>query len=221
MSQLTETILISVLTGVVASLVASLVFWTGLYRLKPRLLISDSISRTARTNGKPGSVFRFKIINQSRRTAVGVQVQAFVETRRKNIDGHYNRVHLPLELLFQSGSMIPGRKRKDPDARHARRVVFKADLDAVWTDPDTQSILIRVLARDGSSGSIRQFEQMYHSLGAMQDGEYGFGDDCKVHPVVKRVSSRKLGEGRLSDEDSHVYPTDHHEAPQRKSPDTA
>lgn len=170
---------LSIVTGVLASLAASLIFWFGVQRVKPRLAISTEIARTPRDGVQDECRFRFKILNLSRRAAVDLQIRAYIDTPRK-VPGGEIRVMKPLRVHSTPGSVLPGRKKGDAQARHARRIRFDVDLDEIWTDEQHDSLIVRVYARDGSSGYVSEYEQTYPLRRCIKDGSFEFGDSMKV-----------------------------------------
>lgn len=165
--------------GALASLVASLVFWFGVQRVRPKLVISQEIARTApeREGGEPK--FRIKIVNMGRRAAVDLQVMMYIDSPRK-VPGGDIRVLRQLKVHSTPGSVLPGRKKQDREARHARRIRLEANLDEVWTDEQHSSIIVRVYARDGSSGYVGEYEQIYRLRREIKDGSFEFGDSMAI-----------------------------------------
>lgn len=170
--------------GAVSSLLASAVFWAGLQRLRPRLTISPQITRTGRDAPDTGFRYRFKVVNRSRRAAVDVQIHAYLDVPRKVLGGDI-RVLKKLPVNTTAGSVIPGKHKKDREARHARRVRFDVDLDEIWKDDQHSSIRVRVYARDSASGYMGECEQVYPLRKCIQDGTFQFGDSMKIESVDK------------------------------------
>jgi len=90
-----------------------------------------------------------------------------------------------LQLKTQQDAVIPGRRRDDAEARHARRIRLIDDLESIWPNDQEASILLRVTCRDGITGAFRQVEQRFLMHDCIEDGSFGFGDSLVVNPVAR------------------------------------
>lgn len=174
------TLLSTLFFGVLASLVASLVFLTGMRVMRPKLAISPDIARTPSDDG--GNRFRIKIVNMGKRAAVDLTVLAYLDHPRK-VPGGEIRVLKKLTVNSSQGTVLPGKNKSDSKARHARRIRFNDDLDALWANEQQNSILIRVYARDGVSGYLSEYEMVYPLRRHIKDGSFEFGDSLAVVPI--------------------------------------
>jgi hypothetical protein len=94
-----------------------------------------------------------------------------------------------LPVKSTPGFLFHGYDKKDPDARYARRLLIKDDLDATWVDEQKSSIVIRLFARDGRSGAFRQFEQTYRMKSTIKDGDFDWGDSLRSpNPTMPQAS---------------------------------
>ena len=177
-------ILDSLVVGVIASLVASATFFGLLLGMRPKVAVSGKISRLER-DGTPGEFsYRFKLVNQTRRPMVDVQIRVYRDKSRKAPNSTIPiRVLKNLEVKSGQGGVIPGKRNGDQEARHARRIRLVGDLASLWPNDQEASILLRVTCRDGITGAFRQVEQRFLMHDCIVDGSFGFGDSLDVNPV--------------------------------------
>jgi hypothetical protein len=175
---LTAQFCLSAVIGVLASVIASAIFWVVLFQIRPKIEISPQISRSINSDGSKG--FRVKLINRSRRAAVDLQPSVFLDTLRKHKTGDVHMLRL-LPVKSTPGFLFHGYDKNDADARYARRLLITDDLDATWVDDQISSIVVRLFARDGRSGAFRQFEQTYRlKRDAIKDGDFDWGDSFEI-----------------------------------------
>src|SRR5215207_2171431 len=75
-------------------------------------------------------------------------------------------------------------KRGDRDARYARRVNMKDDIANLWGDDESESVLVRIFARDALSNFGRQFERRYeYKSGSLATGRFSHGRCMDVVPL--------------------------------------
>lgn len=176
----------NLLTGVVSGFIASIIFFTVLATMRPRLAISECISRTQADQNDPPFRYRIKIVNRSRRTCVDVEISAFVVRQRKVPNGSASGtvdVARRINLRRDHRSVIPGYSRGDDRALYAQRVRFDEEAVRVLEHPDQQyELLVRVTARDGVSGWPRVFERRYALANAIVNGTFEYGRSLQVVP---------------------------------------
>ncbi len=176
----------AIIGGVSCSLLASVGFFGILQVLKPDIQISEHIAcQPCNAPNEDGAEYRIKILNRSRRAAVDVRISAFLDKPRKipgpsGTKGGAMHMMEPLPLRSETVNVVPGRRRKDPDTRHAFRTRFIGDLEEEWGDDQTYSIVVRIFAKDGWSGTVRQFQQVYPLKTDIVDGVFEYGDSLIV-----------------------------------------
>jgi hypothetical protein len=165
-------IFMTILTGAIASLIASVVFAFSLFRYKPSLEISDFI---ADQSDKDGRFFTFKIINRTKSPVINIRADATVANKVPSGAGYvYWTRQIPLvkDYMFQIG----GFDRADTNADFALRFVTKEDVDLLWQNPE-DFIRLRVIATHPFSNFSRVFVKEFRVksasvvLGAHQYGE--------------------------------------------------
>lgn len=164
-------------TGVGASFVASVVFWLALFRVRPKIVISDKIAKGLTDDGD--TAYRIKIVNKSRRSAVDLHVAVYRDTYRNVPDGQVHRLK-PLKIRSTPGYMLHGYRCRDAESRYALRLRIDEDVDQVWTDDSIQSLVVRIYARDSMSGAYRHFEHAYTQRTCITPGSFHKGDSFEV-----------------------------------------
>ena len=170
--EITGSILLSILSG----LVASGVFLLVLSKFRPNIEISPFIAREKDAKGK---FFAFKIINKSPRSCISVKVDASLAKRKNVEEGHMNwTTHLLLKQaeVFEIAKYDP----KDPEADYAWRFVTEEDLDTLWHSA-ADTIRFAVIATDSLTGFSRAFERKYRVAHiSIKDGSHQFGSKLDV-----------------------------------------
>lgn len=166
------------LTGTVASLIASATFFGLTLGFRPRFEISPYV---AHHDLPSGSQYRFKLVNRSRRPMVDVDLKAFIDTPVK-VPGSHVPVHRLRRLALNTTDpiAISGRRKGDSQARHARRILLSCDLLQEWPDDQAASLVLRITCRDGWTGTFRQAEQVFPLHTQIRAGTFGFGDSLNV-----------------------------------------
>ena len=88
------------ITGTIAGLVASVVFFTLLTVLRPRLEISPCIAKTETGDETPTHRYRIKIVNKSFRSCVDVEVAAFT-VRTRTVPAQKQGTHGQVSVMAQ------------------------------------------------------------------------------------------------------------------------
>lgn len=173
--------------GVLCSLVASVAFVFLINALlRPKIIISPQIAKTARDEPDLGATsLRFKIVNRRRRPALDVHITAYLDRPRKvpvNGGSESRTLHMMkvLDLNSRRLHVLPRRRPRDVEARHALRVRFNVDLETLWEDDQSYSVVVRVFARDGWSGAVKEFERVYSLKTCIKSGTFEHGDGFEI-----------------------------------------
>jgi len=177
------------ITGTIAGLVASVVFFTLLTVLRPRLEISPCIAKTETGDETPTHRYRIKIVNKSFRSCVDVEVAAFT-VRTRTVPAQKQGTHGQVSVMAQVDlkrsprSVIPGYRPRSSRAPYAHRIRFDEEtVNVLHPNSDQQyELLVRVTARDGITGFPRMFEQRYALHNQIKDGTFIFGKSLDVVP---------------------------------------
>lgn len=168
-----ETIALSLLIGVIGSLLASLAWLLTLRRLHPKLELSDFIAFDP-----ANSSWHIKIINRSRRAVVDIQFEA-VRIRLESARGGSVKMRSPLRI-GEPPMVIPGFRKRTSEHDNCYRI-------RIFDDPatdmgDDRHLRLRVFARDEVSGIGRVFERSYHYPPSdIKDGTFARGQDFRVN----------------------------------------
>ena len=168
-------IILSVVIGLLSSLLASVVFLSFLNSMKPKVLIAPSIAMRKKENKFDYSI---KIINRTRVPILNVRI------RLELIDLH----NVPGGKLFQEGTLsqydvfqIERFDKKDVDASYAFRFrISDSIIHDKWT-VDNSHLKLTLLATHSTSGFTKVFEQKYfYKETDLVNGTYEFGNSLDV-----------------------------------------
>lgn len=165
--------------GVFSSLVSSLVWLLALRFVKPKIDISPYVVEGPSTAGNKSSPsYRIKIINRSRRSAVGLQFELAAITPRRTKGGSV-RGRRMIPIAGPPPLILPGR-RADSDGNNYRMHV-SSDLRHVLEGDSSAYLRLRIFAQDELSGVGRVFEQSYYDPKAdIVQGRYAKGQSFEV-----------------------------------------
>lgn len=195
----------SFVIGVVAGVVASVLFACLLQTLRPRLKLSPSITRTATRDPDSDFRYRVKVVNRARRPAVDVQMRAFLVRDQwvpSETEGEAGivRVKTPVDLRRAGGGVIKPYRRRDKEAAYAHRVRFEQSAVAVLQDPSQAKYLVlEISARDGVSGLPRLFTQEYRLETQIKSGTFYHGKSLKVAPPASAAQVYRDHKGDLDE----------------------
>lgn len=169
----------TLISGVLSGMVASLLFLFVLRQFRPKISISPFIARDVNSLGEVR--YRFKVVNRSFRPAVDVGVYLYRDRPRK-VSGGASPIHVlkPIPISDIHINLIPGRRGGDRDARHARRYKCDADLLEYWPNDEFESVVLKIVCRDGFTGVCRVVEQRFELHSSIRDGVFAFGDSLDV-----------------------------------------
>ncbi|HEU0163709.1 MAG TPA: hypothetical protein VFQ54_01620 [Thermomicrobiales bacterium] len=168
----TDTIVTAMWTGILAALVASLV-WFLIFRLiRPRIRIAPI------GTGDPATGWiRIKVLNGSRRDLIDLRFELDVMRPRVSPRGvTYGRSRV--SLAGPAPVIIAGRGR--PDDSNAYRVAAQLDPTDVFTKDRAYFVRFRVFGRDALSGVGRVIEMRYDTLSTFVEGEYEKGQTFQI-----------------------------------------
>ncbi len=168
----------SILTGIFASVAASVLFLFCLLKLRPKIEISPYIAVTQEQDGK--MVYRLKIVNLTRRPIINIQCRLLVTKSRNVPDGIMltsDRISLKTEHVFQ----IPRYRKKDKEAHYARRFICYEDIDSLWQDQSGNYLRFVIMATDSLSGFSRVFSREFHTKkNCLIEGSHRFGNSLDI-----------------------------------------
>lgn len=164
--------------GVLSSILAAGLFLYILSRLKPKISISDVISKNKTKEND--TEYKIKIINHGKRDAINLKMEVSLMIN-KNVFGGVVYNSQQLTLKKSEWFILPSYKANDKEARYALRITILEDLEKIWSDDSTQYLRIKVFAQDEMSNFGKVFEKEYRTIrNSIKEGSFAFGDTMKV-----------------------------------------
>ncbi len=172
---------VAVLTGVVASLVASLFWLAATRRVRPKIEISPVVAELPQTSDPDRKArYQIKIINRSRRVATDL-IFELVLLRPSREKGGEVKVRRPVEVLGPPPLLLAGYHRGDKDAHNAYRVSIRHDLRQWLTHYPNSSLRLRIAARDSVTGVGKVFEQTWFDPASeLRRGRFAKGQTFEI-----------------------------------------
>lgn len=165
----------AVWTGILAALVASLVWFLIFRLLRPNIKIAP------RGIWHPDTGYiQIKILNSTSRDVIDVRFQLDVlrpKVGPKGITLVRSRV-----VVDSQPPVIIARKHRGNDDANAYRIAASLDLSQVFTAENNSFVRLRVFCRDAVSGVGRVTEGKFHSEGDFPEGEYEKGQTFAIEP---------------------------------------
>jgi hypothetical protein len=165
----------SILTGVAASLVASLLFLWALCKIKPKIEISPYIADQT-IDGRHR--YAFKIVNKTRSRVFDIKVQVLLIQPVQVHGGPVNNVH-EIKLLKDHFFEMGPYDSQDVDAHYALRFGTDYDLRTRWHS-DTQYLRVNVVCRHELSGFSTVKSVVFNTKGIIRVGKHEFGTGLEV-----------------------------------------
>ena len=171
-------IITSIIIGVLSSFSASIVFTLFLRKLKPKISISDKISKSTESgkfndSGKK-EYFAIKIINHRKRECLNVQAELTL-TYSRNVGGGKIYRSTKIELVKEKIISIPKFQKKSEDCFYAFRFRTLKNLEEMWQDENSH-YRFRIIATDPISGISKVFEKKYYTIkNTFSEGQFEKG----------------------------------------------
>lgn len=163
---------LTILLGISTSFLASILFLLALSRLRPDVVLSDTIARTV-DQGQHS--FRIKCVNRSRRACIDVRAELLLITP-VNVEGGQIRKTRVLKLkrdrLFQLGRF----DLNDKDYKYDFRFVCEEDIDTLLDDSSPNYLQMSVMTTDAVSGRTTVVSKRFHYKKAqVKEGSFPIG----------------------------------------------
>ncbi|WP_156786032.1 hypothetical protein [Archaeoglobus veneficus] len=176
--KMVEYLLLSIIIGVISSVIASLLFLLFLTRVRPEIEISNQIAKgKSLTTGD--TIYRIKVINKTRRPIINIKAQLHLVTP----------ITVPGGILLKSKE-IPLRRSEimylekfdpnDENAEYAFRFVTYENIEEIWKDDKRSFLRFRICATDSISGFTKVFIKEYHTKSLIREGEFEFGNSMEI-----------------------------------------
>jgi len=171
-------ILLSVIVSIISGVVASSIFLLVLFSIKPKIKVSDfiSVDKTDPNN----RLYRLKIINMSKDSLINVKFQCYIETVENDPGGKVisrRDIHLKKNEIFQ----LAGYSKNDDQGKYAIRVTIGEDLESKWVNDKIESVFLLVSATHSVSNFSTVFEKRYFTKrNTIKEGSFEFGKSLNV-----------------------------------------
>jgi len=173
-----EYMLLSVIIGILSSVIASIIFLTFLTRVRPKIEISNQIAKgKSLTTGD--IIYRIKVINKTRHSIINIKAQLHLVTP----------IVVPGGILLKTKEIPLKRSEvmclekfdpKDEQAKYAFRFVTYEDIEKSWSDDKRSFLRFRIVATDSISGFSKVFTKDYHTKSLIKEGEFEYGASMEI-----------------------------------------
>ena len=174
-----HSLITSIITGVSASLTASIIFLFVLFNLKPSIELSKYIADQTTGNDHR---YAFKIINKTRSRIFDVKVQVLLIDPVRVHGGPVNSVK-EIKLLKDEFFEIGRFYRKDNDAHYALRFGTDQNLRDLWSG-STQYLRVNIISRHALSGFSKVESFKFDTKGSIVSGKHEFGTGMEVKAIA-------------------------------------
>jgi hypothetical protein len=174
------TVTVAVVTGVLSSMAASVLWLWSLRRVRPMLDIGPVAAEESSTRISGGFSYSFKLLNRSRRAVIDLKFELVV-IRPKRTRGGLVDVRRNVEVLGTPPLSLAGFARGEAEAHNAYRLRTNAPLRQILEDYPDAYLRLRVMARDEVSGTGRVFEAKFHEPSSdIKSGKFARGQSFDI-----------------------------------------
>ncbi len=168
----------SIIIGIFSSLIASFIFILCLFRIKPNIVISDSVA-FCKSKIDQKDTYYFKVINMENRLVINIQAKLFVITTVNGPGGvnkYYKQVMLVTDKLYE---LEPNCSR-DETAQYHYMFATKEDLTALWQNDSNQHLRFQIIATDPITGFSKVFKKDYTKRNSIKKGIFQTGASLEI-----------------------------------------
>lgn len=141
------TIIISLTTGIITGIIASIVFYYMLKHIKPKLSISKYMCLIPQR--QDSSIYQVKFVNESKKNITDLDY--VLQHMAIGKDGVHTIKEIP--PYKEKLKFISKYDKNDPDANYAVRISY--DIPKEYMPTDDSKLLFTIIAKDPDSGSTR------------------------------------------------------------------
>lgn len=169
---------LSVLSGVISGVVASILFYIYMRQLRPDIKLCKYIAQFQRGDQ---TYYAFKLYNNSRWFSVlELRIEVVIRTPF-NSDGGKNYRLERIQLKNYKYMILPRYKKGDESGGYALVVTTKDDIASLWSE-ENQNIMFRVHGRHSFSGASKSFHKIFWQKGtSIKKGMFTFGKTDDVN----------------------------------------
>tara|TARA_R110002020_G_scaffold274311_7_gene489442 strand:+ start:179 stop:739 length:561 start_codon:yes stop_codon:yes gene_type:complete len=181
-----DQILISAGVGIISSLMAAYLYFKFSYSLKPKIEISDYISRWKTSNGIKN--YSIKIVNRSNRNVMNVSAQFFSVKQVKVLSENGKDVdrineYSTIELVRSNIMELKGKNSKDKFAPYEFRFSTLTDLDTLLNSNADAHLKIEIYCQDAKTSFGKVFSQNYSGTNKIKKGPFKSNHSLEIEWV--------------------------------------
>ena len=171
-------IFLSVVLGILGSVIASCIFLMVLREFRPNIEIGDNISKWKDIDGN--TIYNLKILNKGKRKAINLKFELLLVTKKSVPKGEMSTTK-SINLKKPSAFILREYEKDSTEAHYARRIGSLDNIEELWSDDQRQYIIFRVYAHDEVSGLAKLFEKEFRTRrDSIKEGEFHFGDSFEI-----------------------------------------
>lgn len=165
----------NLLIGVVSGFIASLLFVSFLYRLRPKIVISPEIAKEVQSDGQWH--YTFKVVNKTPYPVIDFKLELILLTPGNLPNGvcsHAQVLSTAERFELESG------KNAAPNFDNELLFAYRGPLDQQWND-NAQQIMLAVISKHSLSQFSRVVTQKYFRKAAcIKTGQFPTGQSLAV-----------------------------------------
>jgi hypothetical protein len=169
--------ILSLILGILGSLVASILFLIFASYFRPNLTISSNIS-VSEYNGE--KIYSLKVINLGPRIAVNIRSELQIIGTRV-VEGGKGRMIFDVPLL-KNDLLILNPYQNAESVNFSFEFSTKEDLEEEWKKIPESTLCFRLNAQDSLTSFFKVFEKEYFSQNeSIQTGRFAYGKSMEIH----------------------------------------
>lgn len=165
---------LSLVSGVISGIVASILINHYYWNKKPKLLISDHIAKNEHNE------YRIKIVNESNFYVTNVFVQVQLVTITVGNGGNILNT-INVDIPKSSIKIIYPYDEKDVNSLYAVRLAISKNLEELWRDDDHTYLQLIIHCSNEHNNASKLYEKkFYKKSSCIKFGEFEYGKSIKV-----------------------------------------
>jgi hypothetical protein len=168
--------IVAVIIGVLASIIASVVFFLFLCRLKPKIVISDQIAKAKDLNGE--TVYKIKTINKTRSELLKIEARLHLITPT-TATGIITRCITEIPRIISDALIMNKFNLKDKEARYVYIFNTNEDIERFLQD-DISYLRFRICAVHSFSGFGALYSKEHYTREDIIEGTFDHGNSLEI-----------------------------------------
>ena len=167
----------SMISGVLSSLVASVVWLWFFLGLKPKIMISDRIAQSVSAYGE--KEYLFKVVNKGRYSIINIKAELYIVNKANVIDGcidEYKKISLKTPEMME----LIGLHKETHNDYFAFHFSTREDIEKLWDDDVQKRLRLKVIATHSISNFTKVFSKDFLKKGLIKKGEFVYGDSTEL-----------------------------------------